>query len=326
MRKLLVVLAALYSVSGFAQIQSVAPKEELKQSEKATLGWNKKLILGGSLSFGSSENVIGQPNGQSNNYGLNIEGALNQIKEQSEWRNDLKIGESASRTPAVPRFVKVKDDIKLETMYLYTLESTPWFGPYVKASVETAMFKGEDVRSEAKTYQFADGSTLTGTSVRLTDGFKPLTTKESAGGFFKIINTDTMKFEGRTGIGAVQVNASNQRAIKDDAGTANVEVIDLDSYEQVGIEGGLTFKGTIDEKTSYSLEGEFLSPFIVDKKAGDNRSNLELTNWEVKGRLTSKLYDWLSLDYTAKVFKQPQLLDDTQLQTLLLLNLTYQLL
>lgn len=325
MRKIAAAFAAIWSLQGFAQIQAVSPKEELKQSEKAVLGWNKKLLLGGSISFGSSENVIGQPNGQSNNYGLNLEGALNQIKEQSEWRNDLKVGESASRTPAVPRFVKVKDDLKLETMYLYTLEATPWFGPYVKASAETAIFKGEDVRSEAKTYQFADGTTLTGTSVRLTDGFKPLTTKESAGGFFKIITEENMKLEARAGLGAVQVNAGGQRALKDDAATPNLEIIDLDSYEQIGIEGGIAFKGNIDQKTSYSIEGEFLTPFVVDKKAGDNRSNFELTNWEVKARLTSKIYDWLSADYSVKVYKQPQLLDDTQLQTLFLMNLTYQL-
>ncbi|MGE0762667.1 MAG: hypothetical protein AB7N80_05265 [Bdellovibrionales bacterium] len=326
MRHLVFIGTLLWALPSWGQIQAVTQKEEVKQSEKTVLGWHKKLILGGSLSFGSSENVIGQPNGQSNTYGLNIEGQLNQIKEQSEWRNDLKIGESASRTPAVPRYVKVKDELKIESMYLHTLANTPWFGPYVKASAETAIFKGEDVRSEAKTYQFADGSTLTGTSVRLTDGLKPLTTKESAGGFFKIITKDTMKLEARAGLGAVQVNAKNQRAVKDDASTANIEVVDLDSYEQVGFEGGFLFKGNWDAKSSYSLEGEFLTPFVANQKAGDDRSKLELTNWDVKARITSKIYEWMSVDYTARIFKQPQLLDKTQMQTLLLVSVTYQLL
>lgn len=326
MRLIALVLFGLTSSLALAQVQPVTLKEEVKASEKSLLGWTKKLVVGSSLSIGTSESVVGQTDGQTVTYGLNLEGQFNHIAEQDEWRNSLKVSESASKTPSVPRYVKASDELKFETLFLHTLTDVPWFGPYAKASVETSLFKGEDVRSEAKTYQFADGSLQTGTSIRLTDAFKPITTRESAGGFFKIVNKEDMKLEARIGAGALQVNAKGQRAIKDDSTTANIEVVDLDSYSQLGIEGGFSFKGSIDQKTSYSLDGEFLTPLSADQKAGDKRSKFELTNWELKARLTSKLYDWLSLDYSAKMFKQPQLIDKTQTQTMLLVSLTYQLL
>lgn len=322
---------ALVAQSALAQIDGATLKEEAKQSEKTEFGWKKKLILGGSLSMGSSDNVIGQPDGETNTFGFNIDGQLNRVGERDEWRNSVKIGESATRTPAIPRYTKVSDELKLETLYLHTLESTPWFGPYAKASVETAIFKGEDIRAEPTTYEFFNSEdvsqgTVSETTLRLTDGFRPLTTKESVGGFFKILTQPTRTLEARAGLGAIQVEADDQRVIKGKTDAGNIKVVQLESYDQVGIEGGFAFKGTFDDKTSYSLEGEFLSPVVTKQKAGDDRSKFELTNWELKGRLTSKIYDWLSLDYTAKVFKQPQLLDKTQAQTLLLLSLTYQLL
>lgn len=332
-QKLMLILSAMV-LGGLTHAQNdpMTMKEEAKKNEKAPMGWFKKLNLSSSVSMGTSSNVIGQPDGQTNNYGLNLDGELNWKNEQDEWRNGLKIGESASRTPAIPVYTKVKDELKLETLYLHTLESTPWFGPYVKASAETAVFKGEAVTADPKSYDIYDstGSNLlrtesNTTTLRLTDGLKPLTLKESVGGFFKIIQKDEMKLEGRIGYGAMQVDASGQLAVKDNSATANVDVVELKSYQQSGIEGALDWSGSIDKKTSYSLGFEFLTPLTAKQETGDNRNKFELTNWDVKGKLTSKLYEWLALDYSLRFFKQPQLLDKTQSQTLLMLNLTYQM-
>jgi hypothetical protein len=325
--KSFVLILALVGTSAQAQTQvkDALLREEIKPAEKSKKGWQKTLSLGANLSSGTSDNVIGQPNGQTNTFGLNVDGVLTNVSDRDEWRNTLKIGESATRTPAIPRYSKVKDELKFESLYLHSIEKYPWMGPYVRASAEAPIFKGEDIRSEARTYAFDDGSTFTGTSIRLTDGFRPLTTRESVGAFFKLKDLETNKVEARLGAGAIQVKADGQRVIKDDAATPDLEVDDLADYEQVGVEGAISWKGSIDEKTSYSLEAEFLSPVVADQAAGDDRSKFELTNWEIKGRLTSKVYDWMAVDYSAKVFKQPQLLDKTQAQTLLMVNLTYQI-
>jgi len=320
-----------------AEVMAESPMENIAPREIATVkdleqGWNRKVILGGTASLGTSDRVVGQTDGESTTLGLNLEGSLIHLKNRDEWRNIFKLGQSSAKTPSIPRYVKASDELKYETIYLHALESTPWFGPYVRGSVETAIFKGEDVRSEPKTYQRLDpdknpiGSAEVSDTFRLTDGFRPLTTKESVGGFFKIIQKEKTKLEARLGIGAVQVQAKNQYALSDDNSTTEIEVRQLQSYEQVGGEGGFTLAGVFDAKTSYSLAGEFLTPFVIEKRSGESRSNFELTNWEVNARLTSKVYDWMSLDYTAKLLRKPQLVDDIQIQTLLMVSFNYQLL
>lgn len=326
---LLGLIFALGTASAQTRVVSqVTEKEEIKKTDAKVLGWQKKLVVGAGVSLGTSDNVVGQQSGSTNTFSATVEGQLNHIKERDEWRNTLKLSESTSRTPAIPRYVKVNDVLDLETLYLYSLESVPWFGPYAKASAQAPIFFGQDIRATDTTYDitYQNGSTqsVTGNSLRLTDGFRPLTTKESVGGFAKLMTRENLKIEGRAGLGGLQVQADRQLVLADDKDTPNVEVNELRSYSQLGAELGFSIKGKIDEKTSYSLEGEVLLPFTVDKAPGDTRDNLRLTNWDLKGRLSSKLYDWLSLDYSARALMQPQLVEELQVQTLLQLTMTYQ--
>lgn len=319
----------LWSLVAQAQVENAVLKEAPKALTGTPLGWSRMLSVGANASIGTSDHVIGQPDGQTNTYGLNLDGQLNHLADRNEWRHSLKMGESASRTPALPRYGKVKDEAKLESLFLHTLEATPWFGPYVRAAVEAPLLKGEDLRSTPQTYEVrnAEGSlvgTSTGNSLRLTDGFRPLTWRESTGGFFKMIERTKTKVEGRLGVGAQQTKAAGSRVVADVAATPNLEVKELDNFEQVGVEGAIGWHGQWDSKSSYALDAEFLSPFHSTRTRGDDRSLFELTNWELKGRVTTKIYEWLALDYSFKIFRVPQLLDRTQSQTLLLFNLTYQ--
>lgn len=322
--KKLMIALLFVSIPFVAQAQDdLTLKEKAEKKAEEAPGWKPSLSLTGNLSFGSNDNVIGQQNGDTITLGSNISGGYSYFSKKQEWRNNLKFAAATTKTPSIPRYVKSTDELKFESLYLYTLESIPWLGPYVRVSAETQAFKGEDVRESATSYLLPDGSTFTGTSLRLTDPFQPLTLKESFGAFAKIIEEPTMKLESRLGFGALQVQASDQLAIEDNDTTAQVDVIQLRSYEQAGLEGGFNFEGVLNENTKYKLSGEFLIPFINDLPAGDNRSSLELTNYELIAKLTNKLNSWMNLDYEYKLKKQPQLLDKNQIQHLLLLSLSY---
>lgn len=303
-------------------------KKEQPEAKVKEEGWHPKLNLGANISFGSSSNVIGQTDGDSRTYGANLDGAINYKKEQNEWQNALKIKGATSRTPALPRYVKSNDELDFTSIYLYSLESYNWIGPYVRAKAKTAMFVGEDVRSEQVTYQKqtrtgAVQETVTGDSIRLTDGFKPLSTKESVGFFAKFIDEKEKKFIARLGLGALQVDASGQYIVKDDEATANIiEVVELQSYTQTGIEGGFEFSNTIDKKTSYKLTFDFLTPISPDLEAGDDRSDLEMTNTEVNFKLTSKVYEWMSFNYDYNLKSEPQLLPN-KIQEAHLLSMSF---
>lgn len=320
------------AVPGWAQTTIWDSTKDLQRApaaegEEQPMGWQKSGVLGVNLSFSSSQDVVGQTNGTSQTYGLKTKGSLNYFSEIQEWRNELSVNEATTKTPNVPRFVKSDDELKLSTIYLYKLESNPKIGPYARAEAAAPIFKGEDVRSDAKTYTISrlDGTTAsyTGTSLRLTDGFKPLTTKEAVGFFYKPYTTEKLKIETRLGFAAQQIAANGQYAVKgiDDAG--NIEVIELRDVSQAGLEAGLSIKGAVDEKTSYEVGADSLTPFINNKPAGDDRDAWRLTNVEAFAKLTSKITDWASFGYDYKLKIQPQLVDRAQQIHMIVIGLTY---
>ena len=302
-------------------------QREIASDEKIPRGWTPKLKVSGNISFGSSDNVVGQQNGDTTTLGANINGGWNFRSDQHEWRNTFRFQGATSRTPNIPTYIKSTDELSVDSIYLFSLEDIPWLGPYVRVNAETQVFKGEDIRENVVTYSIArqggEAREFTGQSLRLTDGFAPFNTKQSVGAFAKIINEEKQKLEARLGVGALQVNARNQLAIANNRATPVIEVRELESYEQAGFEAALTYSGRIDEKTSYHLGGEVLIPIVKNLEEGDDRSSLQLTNYEVLAKLTSKVYDWLSLDYEYRIRKQPQLIEKNQIQHLLLVNMSY---
>lgn len=327
------VLSAILSISHSvgAQLETVNPKERLIASVDLENGWHPSLKLGANLSFGSNSNVIGQTSGDTTTLGLNVDGGAKYRLDRQEWRHQLNVLQASTRTPTIPRYIKSADELKYETTYLYGLESHPWLGPYAKASAETSILRGEDARDKSVTYAILkrDSSTVnrSGETLRLTDGFRPLTTKESVGFFAKLLEKEKANLEARVGVGAVQVQADGQFAVRDESSTAEIEVQELASFTQVGAEVGLGLTGQLDEKTSYSLTAEALVPFEKsDDKNSKDRDQWDLANIDIKGSVKSKIYDWATLAYELKVKRQPELLDEYQIQHLLVLNFAYTLL
>lgn len=314
-----VYLAALFSFAAMAQRAPTftAPTaKELSRTvasdSKKELGWKPAASIGGLYSFSSSDNVVGQTNGVSQVYGLSFKGSLTEVTELTEWRSTLNYSGAATKTPAVPRYVKSSDELKLETIYLRSLESRPSMGPYAKADVTTSMFRGEDVRNQPTTYVISnsDGTvrgTQTDTSLPLTDAFRPLTTTESLGFFWKPQNDDNMILELRGGVGGMQVQAKDQLAVQDKTDTSAIEIVELKSFTQTGLEFGVLFKGKIDERTMYELNAESLTPVI--KESGETRDSLRLTNFNVAARVSSQITSWASIGYDYKLKMQPQLIE-----------------
>lgn len=333
-------LAALISTSVAFADQTVAqndarifkPDESLfrgpaSENEPRKEGWDRNLTLTGNLSFTSSEDVVGQTNGTSQTYGTNVKGSLYNYGLNHEWRNEIFVRGATTKTASIPRFVKTDDELKLNTIYLYFLPSLPQVGPYARAEAAAPMFRGEDVRSDVKTYRFLrEGQpdrTYTGTSTRLTDAFRPLTTKEAVGFFYRPVWNDRVHLETRLGFAGQQIAAGGQLAVKGVNTAGEVEITELKSVRQAGLEAGASIRGKIDEKSSYEVGADLLTPFINDKPANDRRDAWRLTNVDAYAKLTSKVTDWMSFGYDYKLKIQPQLVDRTQQIHMLVINFTY---
>jgi hypothetical protein len=294
------------------------------------MGWSKNANLGANISYSSSQDVVGQTDGSTQVYGANLKGGLNRNSERDEWRNTLSLLGNTSKTPSVPRFVKSGDELKLSTIYLYSLESHPTLGPYVSGELATPVFKGEDVRAATVTYRQLnkDGTTknlFNGTSARLTDGFKPMTTKESVGAFWKPVQQESLKVEGRLGFGAQQIQAGGQYSVGGTNAAGEVVLNPLSNVNQSGLEAAIGVKGKIDENRLYEAGIEAMVPFINDKTADDSRDALRLTNVDGFLKYTSNITSWASLSYDYKLKIQPQLVDRAQQIHMVVLNVNYNL-
>jgi hypothetical protein len=294
-------------------------------------GWHKTAKLGSNLSLSSSQDVVGQTDGTSETYGLNFKGEFNRMREHDEWRTEASLIAATTKTPSISRFVKSNDELKLNTAYLRFFNEKKTWGPYARLEGAAPMFKGEDVQAAATPYAVTTTDKITTvtaplTSYRLTDGFKPLTTKESLGFFWKAVNEENLKVEARLGAAALQIAAAGQYTAKGKNTAGQIVVDELSDVSQLGLEAALSVKGKVDEKSSYEAGIESLTPFVNNKRSGDDRDALNLTNVDGFVKLTSNITSWASFGYDYKVKLQPQLTERAQQTHMIVLNVSYNLL
>ena len=294
-------------------------------------GWQNSAKLGTNLSLSSSQDVVGQTSGTSETYGLNLKGEFKRNGTWDEWRTETSLITATTRTPNVSRFVKSSDELKLNTMYLRYIDEAKTYGPYARVEAAAPMFKGEDTQATAKPYivkQRSGATTTTGaqSSYRLTDGFKPLTTKESLGMFWKAVNTERLKVEARLGAAALQISANGQYTAKGTNSAGQVMINELRDVNQAGLEAAVAVKGRVDDKSAYELGVESMTPFVNNKEAGDKREAIELTNVDAYVKLTSNITSWASFGYDYKLKLQPQLVERAQQIHMIVLNMNYNLL
>lgn len=311
------------------------------------------------LSFTDQQRVVGQVDGSTINFGVKVEAHTDVIHDAHEWRNSALLNAGVTRTPNIPQFIKNTDSLQIESIYLYHLK--PWVGPFARIRLDTPMFAGTDVRPGATNYKVTrqDGTTFqtcdpdsgeacATTKLPLTNGFQPLTLKESLGVFAQPYQSKSVTVEARLGFGAQEILADKQFALADvaddatncPAGAASpgtksaipcVEVTQLSDVLQAGLEANLEVWGTTyEDKITYKVYGGILAPFAHGSlpqtylDAGGTDDIGQLTNVDVGANVAFKLVDWATLTYEFKAVRVPQLLPDTfQVRNTLMLTMGY---
>jgi len=322
----LLVLGFSIAISNPSQAQGdLVPEKRLKEVKKSE-GWDFILTTGFNTSLSDNRSMIGQPDGLTMTIGATIIAGADYRFIVHELRNMFNLTETFTHTPTLEEFVKSTDILKYESIYLYHL--LDWLGPFFKLNLDTVLLEGFDTRPEPVAWRITrnDGSqeNRAGFHLRLSDGLQPLTLKETAGFFAKPYESKKLNFETRLGFGGMQVFADGQLAIQDDDTTPLVDVIELKSFSQAGGVLDLAAWGQLYEKrVIYKVSAGFMMPFISDLEEGDDRSITELTNIEINASISFKLLEWLALDYVFRAIRQPQLLDEFQIQNNLLLTASY---
>lgn len=325
-RPILLTLALLLFATSPAQAQKVTfvPKK-VDKAKVRDVGWDASLTLGASAAMANSTSVVGQVDGTTFTLGAQLTGGLDYIKGEHEWRNQLKISETVSRTPVIDDFVKTVDLLDFSSIYLYHIKPVPWLGPFARFRLRTQLFSTYDVRPEVVTYNIG-GVERSDSELQLAKSFKPLSLQETIGLFGKAVSRPTLNVEFKLGFQAVQTFAEDQLAIDDDDATPQIEVKVLEDVIQAGPSAGVLIKGKITEKRiSYYFDAETMMPVINNKEDVDDRNAAELLNVEIEAGISVKVFDWMSVDYNFRALRQPQLLDKFQVQNNILLTFSYAL-
>lgn len=297
------------------------------------------------FSFTDTQKVVGQLDGTTINLGAKIDAHADVIQDKHEWRNGVLLNAGMTKNPAIPEFIKNTDALQVESIYLYHV--APWIGPFARFRLDTAMFAGTDVRAAPTNYKItkADGTTTetcdpnsgapcATTKLPLTDGFQPLTLKQSLGAFVQPYKSVPFNAEVRLGLGAQEIFAAHQFAVTDVADTADncpatgdptqkssvqcLEVTELTDVFQLGLEANLEVWGALyDSKISYRVYGGILAPFAhgalpkAYTDAGGKDDVGQLTNIDLGANVNVKIVEWASLGYEFKAVRVPALLPDT---------------
>ncbi|MEM1032797.1 MAG: hypothetical protein AAGN82_20800 [Myxococcota bacterium] len=297
--------------------------EDDATKEKDGVDW--RISTAATFNLQDNRNVVGQQSGTSIGFGFKLDGGLDWRSGDHELRNNLNLFAGLQRTPAIERFVKSQDALDADSTYLYHL--LDWFGFFGRVSYNTTMFRGDDIRAEPTNYDVAnlDGTTTEirdATTLNLTEMFLPSRFRQSLGVFAQPYRTTPLNIETRVGGGARQSLANGQLAINDDEETADVvEVEELDDVLQAGAEAAVELWGSLqDKRIIYRASAEAMIPLANNQPDDDDRSALELTNFNARASVGLRFVEWASLDYEFATVYEPQLVDQVQIRNNLLLT------
>ncbi len=314
------------------EVNAVSPTDLAKQDgekkdEERKDGWHFRLKPALNFSLADNRNVVGRPDGYTLILGVNIDTSVTLFRGKHEWRNTLMIAEAVSRTPLIDEFIISNDQFNFETLYMYYFRK--WVGVYGRAAVQSPLFPGRDVQPETVMYAITrkDGriDLFLDDKIRLHDAFAPLTLKQGLGPFFRPLEKEKVNLEFLLGLGAWETFADGNLTLADKAATKAIEVKFLEDTVQLGFESINRLWGDLWEKRiGYALAAELMAPFYIDPEP-KNLDGAERLNVSLSARLDLRLVEWFFLSYQFKALREPQVLDEWQIQNNILLTLSYDL-
>lgn len=321
-RRILVFLISAFCVTFSASAQDFTDtkafgekKAEEEGGDKRTSGHRYNISLGGNIV--DNKNVVGQSDGKTSIYSLSSSYKNEKINQSSEWISNVSLNESVTKTPDYDRFVKTDDVFKVDSTYKQFFSSIDWLGSFVRLDLETALMDGYDDRGATTsyliTYTDKPAETVTKDRLLLSDAFKPLTTKQSAGAVAQFVDSVAATGEFRLGLGAKQIQAEGQFLVKDDEDTPEIDVIELENVSLLGLQTAVEVGGAAFEKSlDYSVFAEALYPLQYSPKNDGDPSESELVSTEVGLKLAYNFSSWLSANYKFSSKRDPLLTDKAQ--------------
>jgi len=284
--------------------------------------WFTSLVLGIDGNLTQQRNVVGANNQLTVGGALFLDGQLAYTANKHRASALLQIEEGASQIrpynfDPLP-VVKTRDRLRLDT--LYTFYAKPSFGPYVRAAGESQAFRSETLVSEDTTLvrEFSDGSVgteqvLANDTFFVADPWEPTILRQGAGLNTRFVNNRWVTFNWRLGLGLRQNLYGGAWLPNDDPDTQRIELLQVDSFNQEGMESTIIATARLPGWVVYATDVEFFADF----------QDVARPSVEWRNTLTLRLTRNLSLNYYLNVDLLPQVVEEAQLEQSVLLRASW---
>lgn len=337
---LIIALSVLFGMPASALAQDaedippeeIAPEDvegEVMKSEedgRRPDGWHYQLGVGASFAINHTRKVVGATNGLTLALGGLLNGELDYVIGDHEWQSDLAVEQQQTKTPLLDGFIKSIDLLELKTLYLYRVND--WFGPFVRARLQTAILEGFDRRPEDTTVirTARDGSVDIDIvdaqqKIDLTDPFEPFVIVETAGVFLEPITRKRFTLKTKAGFGGQHILVQDGYTITDDEDTPELELTQLEDSHSFGAELELEMFGKIQDNISWNILMNGFFPIVTNVEPEPDE--IDKIHVAIDAGISVKLLSFLSLDYSLGIRRQPFVVDDWQVTNALLLTANY---
>ncbi len=285
----------------------------------------RSLVLGANGQLVQQRNVVGVSNQTSLAGAMFLDGQLAYTVNQHRVSGLLQIEEGVSQIrpqegETLP-LIKTRDRIR--TDLLYTWYVNPSFGPYIRSAGESQAFRTNVLVTEDTTLnrQFSNGDVVTETVAAndtffVADPWEPTILREGIGLNSRFVNNRWVTLNWRVGFGLRQNLYSGAWLLDDDpATTERIEYVQIESFNQEGIESTIIATARLPGWAVYATDLELFADF-----ADFGRPSAEWRN-----TLTLRLTRNLSLNYYLNVDLLPQVIETAQLEQSVLLRASWAL-
>ncbi len=306
---------------------TVAKKAVAKPKPKPKKeGWKPTAKAGLVTSLLYNKNIPGVDDGLTFSLGVVLGAGLAYVKGPHAFEAKLKVVETIAKTPTVSPILKTADELFVSATYRYSMPRFHKLRVFGSAELSAPMFPGDLVPS-ADTNLLVhrlDGSVETRTAkgderYDLTDGFSPLVLRQLLGGWITPVEEKTGVLDLRLSVAGEEVVAGGF-AVQDDAATTELDLVELQSYQQLGFRLDVGMKGTLKKRLKYELNAVFMFP--VYTSVDTDLQGFDLMNADLSFKLGVQLAKWASVDYQFSAKRMPMIVRQWQVVSNLVLTLT----
>lgn len=232
--------------------------------------WFQSLVLGAVGSWVQQRNSVGGVNQSTATGSLFLDGQLAYNNEKHSASALLQIEEGASQirpqgSDPLP-LVKSQDSVRLDLLYTYFLR--PRIGPYLRGAAESQAFRTRVLVTDDTLIerQFSSGAveqTLVPANETyfVASAWSPTIVRQGAGLNMRVLNRRWLSLNWRLGAGLRQNRFGGAWLPADDPSTDALELVQVESFNQQGLESTIVANARISSFLVYATDLELFTDF-----------------------------------------------------------------